>query len=214
MKKTRARHPTEPGIPLSISADTSAQAALRVLLSLTVSSGSNRKDELKRCITNKAMILCQRTSKGKGGNPNPTNLTLPSCKRIAWENLPQLRAGMTELIFSRMTTPLSSSFRYSSDAKSASRLAWCNAESGCSQSQSDGKGNVDLNLSECCHCPRRPHECRGQGETAKGRMSSGGRLEEVTISVWFGSLPYSNRTAAISEAFRLRYLSFQLNSIK
>lgn len=60
--------PHKPGIPLNISADPRAQAALRALLPLTVSSGLNRKDKLQHCVTNKAMILCQKgQAKGKVG---------------------------------------------------------------------------------------------------------------------------------------------------
>lgn len=37
----------------------------------------------------------------------------------------------------------------------------------CSQSQKGGKGNVDLNLTECCHCPQQPHSAGCHGGTAK-----------------------------------------------
>lgn len=130
---------------------------------------------------------------------------------------PLLRAGTTELIFNRTTAPLSSSFTYFSDAKSASSLQWCNAESlAAIRARMVGREMwIWISLTAATATAHGSSMAAGgQGGTAKGRMSSEGGLEEVSTSAWFGSLPYSTRTAAISEAYLLRYLSFQLNNIQ
>lgn len=163
------------------------------------------------------MILCQRTSKGKGGNSNPTNLILPSCERQPWypqlnskgEPPPAQRAGMTELILNR-TTPLSSSFTYFGDAKSASRLQWCNAESQLLSEPEWWEGKCAPEHHWMLPLPPPTAAPRLQG--VMERQQNGGWAMEVDWKRWLFQYALDHRP--ISEAYVLRYLSFQLNCIK
>lgn len=66
-EKPTARNLTEPGIPMSTSADRSAQDVLRVLLPLRVSSGSNRRTSHSAVLQTKPRSCAKGQAKGKVG---------------------------------------------------------------------------------------------------------------------------------------------------
>lgn len=119
-----------------------------------------------------------------------------------------------ELLFNRTTTPLSSSFTYFSNAKSASRLQRCNAESLLSETECwEGKCGSEPHwlLLLPMAAPRLQEVNEGCPKTG---WAMKGDCKRFSISVWFGLLPYSTRTASISKAYLLKNLFFQLNCIK